>query len=76
MTTHVERRQFVTRTGAAEILGCSAQTVDRLRHSGRLRAVQIVPRGRVRFARDEVEALLEPELRGPLPARKDELQWS
>jgi excisionase family DNA binding protein len=71
----VESETFLTREEAAELLGVSVRSVDRLRARGRLPAVQYLRRGRVRYRRDDVEALLEPEAREPLPAREDELLW-
>jgi excisionase family DNA binding protein len=75
MSINVATGTLVSREEAAELLGVSERTVDRLRLRGRLRAVQLVPRGRVRFRTDDVEALLTPELRGAAPAREDELAW-
>lgn len=72
----VESRSFLSRQQAAELLGVSERTVDRLRQRGLLRPVQLVPRGRVRYRLADVQALLEPELRGPHPARADELEWA
>jgi excisionase family DNA binding protein len=72
----VEPQTFLTREEAAEALGYSVRSVDRLRDRGRLPAVQYLRRGRVRYRREDVEALLEPEAREPHPARPDELVWS
>ena len=69
----VEPETFVTREEAADLLGCSVRSVDRLRARGRLSAVQFLRRGRVRYRRHDVESLLEPEARDP--ARGDELLW-
>jgi excisionase family DNA binding protein len=71
----VELETFLTRDEAADLLGVSVRSVDRLRARGRLSAVQFLRRGRVRYRRDDVESLLEPEAREPLPAREDELLW-
>ena len=75
MAIDVESEAFLTREQAAELLGLSVRSVDRLRALGRLPAVQYLRRGRVRYRRDDVEALLEPEAREPHPAREDELAW-
>jgi excisionase family DNA binding protein len=74
MAVNVERRPFLTKPKAAEVLGVSARTLDRLRDRGALPAVQYLPRGRVRFRAADVERLLDPEPR-PRPARRDELEW-
>jgi excisionase family DNA binding protein len=67
---------LVSKREAAVLLGVSVQTLDRYRRRGRLRPVQIVPRGRVRYRHEDVEALLEPENREAYPADPAELDWS
>jgi excisionase family DNA binding protein len=67
MTTGVEIQALVSREEAAEILGVSVRSVDRLRERGRLPAVQFTPGSRVRYRLRDVTALLEPELREPHP---------
>jgi excisionase family DNA binding protein len=54
--------RLVTKRELASILRCSERTVDRLRATGRLRAVQLVPGGRVRFRRADVNRLLAEDL--------------
>jgi len=76
MTTNVAIRRLLNRRQAAEVLGLSVRSIDRLRERGRLPGIQIVPGGRVLYRPDDVEALLEPENREPHPARSDELEWS
>lgn len=54
--------RLLTKPELARLLRCSERTVDRLRASGRLRAVQLVPGGRVRFRHDDVDRLLVEDL--------------
>jgi excisionase family DNA binding protein len=75
MTTNVEIRDLLTRGEAAETLGLSVRSIDRLRERGRLPGIQILRGGRVRYRPEDVAALLEPENRGPLPVNPRELIW-
>jgi len=75
MATSVESLALLSREEAAAILGVSVRSVDRLRECGRLPAVQFTRRARVRYRSEDVEALLEPETRGPHPVRASELDW-
>jgi excisionase family DNA binding protein len=75
MATNVATRRLLTRREAADVLGLSVRSIDRLRERGRLLGVQIVPGGRVRYRPEDVEALLEPEAREPHPANARELEW-
>ena len=75
MATNVETGRLLTRREAARTLGLSVRSIDRLRERGRLPGIQILQGGRVRYRAEDVEALLEPELREPPPARPDELDW-
>jgi excisionase family DNA binding protein len=75
MATNVQTRRHLTRGEAAEALGLSVRSIDRLRERGRLPGIQIVSGGRVRYRAEDVEALLEPEARQPHPARESELEW-
>jgi excisionase family DNA binding protein len=75
MTMNGAIRRLLSRREAAEALGLSVRSVDRLRERGRLPGVQIIPGGRVRYWAEDVEALLEPEAREPYPANLSELVW-
>ena len=75
MATNVETPALVLREAAAEILGVSVRSVDRLRERGRLAAVQYLDGGHVRYRRSDVIALSEPEHREPHRARANELDW-
>jgi excisionase family DNA binding protein len=77
MAIDVALSPLLTKQEFAALLRVSPRTVDRLRERGVVEAVQLVPRGRVCYRRDDVEALLaRPELREPLPVREDELEWT
>jgi hypothetical protein len=76
MATNVQISTLVSRERTAAILGLSVRSVDRLRERGRLPGVQIVPGGRVRYRLEDVEALLEPEVRAvSFRADPRELEW-
>lgn len=62
MATSVATRPLLTKAELARFLRCSPRTVDRLRASGRLRAVQFLPGGKVAFRPEDVEALLAEDL--------------
>lgn len=76
MTTGFCPHPLMTRSELADLLRVSVETVDRWRRRGRLRGVQVVAGGRVRFRAEDVEALIDPEMRPPHPARAHELEWS
>jgi excisionase family DNA binding protein len=76
VTGTVALRPLLTKRELADLLRCSPRTVDRLRSRGLIAAVKFTPGGRVAFRREDVEALLDPEMRPPYPARADELEWS
>jgi excisionase family DNA binding protein len=75
VAANVEITRLVSKREAAQILGCSVRSVDRLRERGRLPAVQFTPGSRVRFRLRDVEVLLEPEAREPHPVDPRELDW-
>lgn len=75
MGTDVLSREFVGRDRAAEMLGVSTKTLDRLRRRGRIAAVQFVPRGRIRYRVRDLERLLDAPP-PPHPADPSELDWS
>jgi hypothetical protein len=60
MSVEVASETLLSRERAAELLDCCVRSVDRLRRRGRLPAVQLIERGRVRYRLADVEALLEP----------------
>ncbi|MGH3053940.1 MAG: helix-turn-helix domain-containing protein [Gaiellaceae bacterium] len=62
MAVDVEPRVLLTKAELARFLRCSQRTVDRLRASGKLRAVQFTPGGRVAFRPEDVDALLAEDL--------------
>ena len=51
-----DKTVLLTRTETAELLNVSVRTVDRLRISGKLKALRI--RGLVRFILDDIKALM------------------
>jgi excisionase family DNA binding protein len=54
-----EKRSWLTTAEAAQVLGLSMRRVSELVRHGRLRATRIGERGRLRYARDDVEALIK-----------------
>ncbi|WP_425306096.1 helix-turn-helix domain-containing protein [Actinomyces succiniciruminis] len=52
------------RDAASLIPGCTAQTLRRWAHAGKVPAA-VLPNGRLLFRRRDVEALLEPQVMGP-----------
>jgi excisionase family DNA binding protein len=75
MSVNVAPCTLLTRQELADVLRVNVRTVDRLQRRGLIAPVQLVRGGRVRFRHDDVERLLTPETRDPLPARPDELDW-
>lgn len=65
MTT--PQRPWLTQDEAAERLGVSVRTVERLRASGRLRTFRAVPDGAPRFRVEDVDAVMVPD---PQPATR------
>ncbi len=60
MTDRVDREVAVlTRAEVARLLRMSTRTVDRAVKAGVLRAIRLTPNGVPRFARSEVEALID-----------------
>lgn len=62
MATSVATRPLLTKADLARLLRCSPRTIDRLRASGKLRAVQFKRGGRVLYRPEDVEALLAEDL--------------
>jgi excisionase family DNA binding protein len=61
VTATVEQDRFVSTRAAAEELGVSISTIRRLVRAEELHPVRFGERGRFRFRRREVLALLEPK---------------
>jgi excisionase family DNA binding protein len=55
METHTEPRLLITAAEAAQLLGCSVQTVKRLAERGDLKPLRFGPGGHVRFRLSDVE---------------------
>lgn len=81
----MQRRPTIGSDEAGEIVGVSRDTIRRWAKAGRVRHV-LLPSGRMRFYREDIEALLEPVepvaaarevdegpfVDAPLPALEDE----
>ena len=84
-TQKMQRRPTIGSDEAGEIVGVSRDTIRRWAKAGRVRHV-LLPSGRMRFYREDIEALLEPVepvaaarevdegpfVDAPLPALEDE----